>query len=676
MTRRRAPARSWSWTARTASAPPDGGGDLDFRWEVESAPERALAELRTSIAGSYDEDAYNGPYIAYFDMPQLYAGESLVFKLTTTIWGQTDSDTVRITSNNPLPVANAGPDQEQAPGERVVLQGSGSLDPQVQQPQVEYAWVQMSEATVTLSDATAANPWFILPQDAPAGRALQFQLTVTDRQGESDSDTVTVTVREPVRPTASAGPDLTGAPGESVTLQGKGSSNPYGRWHQMAHQWTQLSGPSVTLDKPTHGDPTFTVPANAQDGATLEFELTVTDKEGQSDSDTMIVTVAAPETVVVPETVLPTANAGPDLTGAPGDGVTLQGKGSVNPYGRWHEMAYQWTQLSGPAVTLTHPRTTQPAGKFADPSFTIPADAAGGATLEFRLTVTDQEGQSDSDTMTVTVTGAEPEPVRPTATAGPDLTGAPGESVTLQGKGSVNPYGRWHQMAHQWTQLSGPTVTLTHPRTTQPAGKFADPSFTIPADAAGGTTLEFQLTVTDKEGQSDSDTVTVTVAAPPPFIVEPTDKAVRLREDPGAEAAKAAPCVTDLGELTAAVEFTGAWDDPECRAHHRADSPARYVHFTVSEETEVSITLTPASALTPESGGALFVSKDTPQNGWGTPPGATYEDRRSIRRGNGKLLHDGAHTVTLTLAAGETYTVEAASTSGDGGSFTLSIAPQ
>ena len=82
--------------------------------------------------------------MAYFDMPELYAGESLVFKLTATIWVQTNTDTVRIISSTPLPAANAGPDQEQAPGDRAVLQGSGSVNPQVQQAQVEYAWAQLS----------------------------------------------------------------------------------------------------------------------------------------------------------------------------------------------------------------------------------------------------------------------------------------------------------------------------------------------------------------------------------------------------------------------------------------------------------------------------------------------------------------------------------------------------
>ncbi len=782
------------------------------------------------------------------------AGEKLVFRLTVTVAAALppapEPEVI-------LPTANAGPDQEAPSGATVTLPGASSVNPYGEPGDLAYRWAQVSGPSVTLSGDTLAEPTFAMPS-AAEGAALEFLLTVTDKEGESDSDAVTVTVRDFTPPKANAGPDLTGAPGESVTLQGRGSTNPYGRWHQMAHQWTQLSGPTMTLDKPTHGDPAFTVPADASDGATLEFRLTVTDKEGEADSDTMVVTVAAPETVVVPETVRPTATAGPDLTGAPSESVTLQGKGSRNPYGRWHQMAHQWTQLSGPTVTLDKPT-------HGDPTFTVPADAQDGATLEFQLTVTDKEGESDSDTVTVTVDvslpdtrvdydvdgdnlievanlaqlraifhdlngDGQPEPadanefhtayanplpglgcqttcagyelaanldfdtnangradsgdaywndglgwlpiggggvgysgefngnghtisnlylrrrgtdyglfgrlggrgfihhvgllnvsvtntqraavsgsgggdtgamvgeimsgdalvaasfatgsvsggwqtgglvgdnegrivaswtniavsggnkvggiagdntgmviasyaigsvasdsaqyvhgvagyshgggsvrdsyfntnaypsagaggrtaaqlqaptdyagiyanwnvdlnrdtgaddpwdfggsgnypllkadsngdgtaaweefsgqtrsaMAPTACAGPDLTGAPGGQVTLEGQCSTNPYGRWHQMAHQWTQLSGPSVTLTHPQESkQAANKFGDPRFTVPADAAGGTTLEFQLTVTDKEDQSDSDTMTITVpgAEPEPANTPPT----------------------------------------------------------------------------------------------------------------------------------------------------------
>ncbi len=131
-------------------------------------------------------------------------------------------------------------------------------------------------------------------------------------------------------------------------------------------------------------------------------------------------------------------------------------------------------------------------------------------------------------------------------------------------------------------------------------------------------------------------------------------------------------CITNLNELTAPAEYAGEWDDPDCRAHHR-DGLARYFHFTLSQETTVEINLESAADA------QLFVSKGTPENGWDTPPNGSYEDRRNIRRGNGKLVHDGAHTglnsVTLTLSAGE-YTAEAAvpATGGEAGAFILSIA--
>ena len=91
-------------------------------------------------------------------------------------------------------------------------------------------------------------------------------------------------------------------------------------------------------------------------------------------------------------------------------------------------------------------------------------------------------------------------------------------------------------------------------------------------------------------------------------------------------------CKTDLGTLSASALYAGKWDDSECRAHHQ-DSRAWYFEFTLSADATVSITL---------STGTLYVSKDTPKNGWGRVPGPGYEHRRNVRRDNGKLLHDGS----------------------------------
>ena len=121
---------------------------------------------------------------------------------------------------------------------------------------------------------------------------------------------------------------------------------------------------------------------------------------------------------------------------------------------------------------------------------------SAGATYDYEtrstyaLTVTANDGNGGAASIALTVNLTDVDEAPPVeqqgtgmACAGPDLTGAPGESVTLQGTDSINPHGEWWRMRHQWTQLSGPTVTLTHPQAFQPAPNFGDPRFTIPADA-------------------------------------------------------------------------------------------------------------------------------------------------------------------------------------------------
>ncbi|MFH2009669.1 MAG: M36 family metallopeptidase [bacterium] len=89
-------------------------------------------------------------------------------------------------------------------------------------------------------------------------------------------------------PIADAGPDQTVAPGELVTLDGSGSRNPVGG--SLTYQWTQHSGPDVTLDGSDTEAPTFTAP-DVTDDTVLGFQLTVNSPEGQ-DSDEVLITVS------------------------------------------------------------------------------------------------------------------------------------------------------------------------------------------------------------------------------------------------------------------------------------------------------------------------------------------------------------------------------------------------
>jgi len=79
-----------------------------------------------------------------------------------------------------------------------------------------------------------------------------------------------------------------------VQLDGSGSSDSHGGI--LTYQWTQTSGPTVTLDDPITAKPTFTAP-ETEVQETLVFELVVTNDQGvQSEPDSVTITVNPADT--------------------------------------------------------------------------------------------------------------------------------------------------------------------------------------------------------------------------------------------------------------------------------------------------------------------------------------------------------------------------------------------
>lgn len=86
-------------------------------------------------------------------------------------------------------------------------------------------------------------------------------------------------------PNAIAGANQTVASGAPVSLDGTASNDPDG--DSLAYQWTQLSGPSVTLANASSATATFTAPSVSSDSL-LRFELTVNDGFLQSTAQTAV----------------------------------------------------------------------------------------------------------------------------------------------------------------------------------------------------------------------------------------------------------------------------------------------------------------------------------------------------------------------------------------------------
>ena len=148
-----------------------------------------------------------------------------------------------------------------------------------------YRWEQeasVGSGTVELTNADKAVATFTAPNRLAA---LTFNLTVTDRFGQTATDAVNITI-QPNRAPAAAGRDQTVDVGVTVTLDGSGSSDP-DPGDTLTYSWEQPAGPSVTLSSPTVASPTFTAPSTA---TTLTFRLTISDGE-VSDIDAVTVRV-------------------------------------------------------------------------------------------------------------------------------------------------------------------------------------------------------------------------------------------------------------------------------------------------------------------------------------------------------------------------------------------------
>lgn len=119
---------------------------------------------------------------------------------TVTLWvsdGTTGSPeastTVKVIS--PIPIANAGPDQNVESRAVITLDGRGSYDEDG--TIVSYAWRQVAGKDVRMSGADTATPTFTAPPfnaPCPIGSILEFELTVTDNDGNSATDKVAVTI--------------------------------------------------------------------------------------------------------------------------------------------------------------------------------------------------------------------------------------------------------------------------------------------------------------------------------------------------------------------------------------------------------------------------------------------------------------------------------------------------
>ena len=397
-----------------------------------------------------------------------------VHEITLTVTdtaGLTATDTVRVEITNAEPVANAGSDQTvvqtTSAGAVITFVGSASTDISSTNPPnndndiIDYTWTK---------DLSTLGHGKTLDATLPVGTHT-VTLTVTDSAGNIDSDTVLITVTN-APPIANAGPDQTLLSGLNVTLDGSASTDITSTSDIVSYEWFENAaslGTGVTLQQ------TF-------DTGEHTITLRVTDTAGNTDEDTVIITVTNEP---------PVADAGVDQTltqtSASGANVTLNGSGSTDPNSTNSPandndiVSYIWTESGSTIATGKTPDVTLPVGVHT-----------------ITLTVTDTANATATDDVVITVNNA-----APIAAADNDQTveqaSSSGTVVTLNGTASTdisstNPQMNDDIVSYSWAENSTPLGT----------GQTLDATFQL-----GSHTVT--LTVNDGAGASATDEVIITV---------------------------------------------------------------------------------------------------------------------------------------------------------------------
>ncbi|MFA0048222.1 glycosyl hydrolase family 18 protein [Vibrio sp. 10N.261.51.F11] len=233
------------------------------------------------------------------------------------------------------------------------------------------------------------------------------------------------------KPTAAAGADQSVEGPASVSLDGSASKDSDGTIASYA--WSQVSGTAVTLANANAAVASFDVVEVAQQ-ETLTFSLTVTDNEGATSTDTVVVTVSPKDTGPVNTAPVAVVTAPAEVNA--GDVVVVDASASSDA--DQDTLTFTWDVPAGIDATV----------QGASASF-VAAEYTQDTTLNFSVTV------SDGTDTSVAATSVK---VLKKTTGGGTCTNAWDSGAVYTGGDQVTQGGKvWE--AKWWTTGEDPTTT-------------------------------------------------------------------------------------------------------------------------------------------------------------------------------------------------------------------------
>ena len=464
---------------------PDGN-DINYLWKQTSGDE---VDVRDS-----DQPE------AYFTAPIVDAPADLEFVLTVSDdYGASNSKTTTVSvSDNIVPQVDAGADQSVSAGAIVNLLGSASdSDGSI----VDITWQLSSGSGVSLSSTSTLATSFTAPSVDSSELTLIFQLSVTDDRGDSATDTVTVIVivnEAPIITSISSIEVVENSDGTIYTA----TANDNDAGDVLTYSLSGTDADDFTIDSSSGAvsfasAPDYENPTDADTNNTYEVNLSVSDNNGNSDTQELSFTVAndTDETPII-------TNDSSSVEVEENNASTIYIASANDDDGDL--LTYT---LSGTDADDLNIDPSSGAISFVNaPDYEDPTDANTDNIYEITFEVADDNSNSTNQALTITVTGINEKPSVDSATT---VSVPENSSGTIYTASAIDP----ENDTLTYT-LSGTDIDDFIINSGSGEISFVNaPDHEIPTDDDANNVYELTLAVSDGNGNTASQALTISVTS-------------------------------------------------------------------------------------------------------------------------------------------------------------------
>ena len=475
---------------------PSNGSNFTFDWQLS-------ADNSQSDSGTGDTFSFT-------------ADNDGVYTVQLTVTDEDDGgrqfvDAVVITALNDDPELDLGADRIVNEGTELSFDAVAALDNPAGGESHDFLW-QVTQGGNVVVESTDTLFTFT-PQD---NGVFTIALTATDDRGAVGSDSVVVTVNN-ATPVVDLGPDTAATEGDLIEFMAM-FDDEAGAADTHTFDWQVVADNGQLIPAADTENFTFT-PA---DNGTYTVTLRVTDDDGDTGEDTLVITV---------DNAAPVVDLGPDTNATEGDVIEIAAP--FDDTGGADTHTFLWGVI----------RNGDTAPVFTSTDELLSFTPADDGLFTISLAVTDDDGQPGNDSLVVTVENAPP-----VVNLGPGLAAISDSGALSAAAALTVTEGDLVELEAPFDDTGADTHTFLWEVTRDSDGQVVATStdellsFTPRDDG----TFTISLTVTDDEGLSGSDTLEL--------LVENAAAVVDLGPDRS----------VDEGDL---VSLTADFDDPGDDTH-------------------------------------------------------------------------------------------------------------